>query len=302
MKMIRPLVLFSMLSTLVNAQTLNFQWAKALGEGTSSISRSTAVDASGNVYITGQFFGTSDFDPGPGVYNLTSSTYDIFVCKLNSSGNFLWTKSFGSSGNNDVGFEIAAGSSGVYVTGIFADTADFDPGAGVFKLNSMGGDDIFILKLSATGNFMWARSIGGPNTDQGNSLSLNSGGDVCITGWFRDSVDLDPGVGVAKAFSKGGDDIFMVKLDNAGNFQWGNSFGGSGDDVANCVRLDQDDNAYVTGTLRDSVDMDPGITDSVVHAAGGDDIFVSKFNSSGTFNWTRVCGSNVNEDAIDRKS
>src|SRR5437867_570055 len=90
------------------ARAQDFVWAKQLGGSFSDIGLSIAVDSSGNVYTTGIFQGTADFDPGPGTYNLTSasSTFDVFISKLDSAGNFVWARRLGGA-NVDEGFFIA---------------------------------------------------------------------------------------------------------------------------------------------------------------------------------------------------
>ena len=122
----------------LNAQTPNFKWAKQMGGGGSSIT----LDALGNVFMTGGFSGTVDFDPGPGTFNLSSAgSNDIVIQKLDSSGNFIWAKSLGGS-EGDGSLSITADASGnVYTTGWFIGTADFDPGTGAFLLSAVGDRD-----------------------------------------------------------------------------------------------------------------------------------------------------------------
>ena len=97
--------------------------------------------------------------------------------------------------SDDAGNSIAVDASGkVYITGIFQGTADFDPGPGVFKLTSAGNNDIFVNKLDASGNFVWAKSMGGPAYDHGNSLTVDAAGNVWSTGSFEGTVDFDPGI------------------------------------------------------------------------------------------------------------
>ena len=105
-------------TTSIHAQT--FEWAKSFGVTSNEDGRSITVDASGNVYTTGEFSGTADFDPGAGASNLISAgRSDIFVQKLDASGNFLWAKSFGGI-NSDRGISITVDASGtVYTTGEF---------------------------------------------------------------------------------------------------------------------------------------------------------------------------------------
>src|SRR3989344_5911709 len=93
---------------LTNAQTPNFEWAKSIGGTSADVGKSIAVDALGNVYTTGYFAGTVDFDPGPGIFNLTTTNFsgfpDIFISKLDEFGNFLWAKNIGDTlGGGEIG-------------------------------------------------------------------------------------------------------------------------------------------------------------------------------------------------------
>jgi hypothetical protein len=127
----------------------NFVWARAMGGSGDDIGRDIALDFDRNVYTTGRFQNTADFDPGlGGIFDLMSAgNDDIFVSKLDSSGGFVWAKAMGGS-DNDLGFGIALGAGSVHTTGRFQGTADFDPGPGIFNLMSTGGDDIFVHKLA----------------------------------------------------------------------------------------------------------------------------------------------------------
>ena len=128
----------------------NFLWARKFGSSGFDFGTSIATDSEGNVYTTGSFQGTIDFDPGAGTFNLTSIEGNLFVSKLDSQGNFEWAQNFGGFGFNR-GNSLATDSVGnVYTTGSFQGTADFDPGAGTFNLTSAGGEDIFISKLGGS--------------------------------------------------------------------------------------------------------------------------------------------------------
>ena len=132
---------------------------------------SIATDNSGNVYTTGTFKVTVDFDPGQGGYNLISTgSEDIFISKLDSTGSFIWAKSFGNI-SVEKGLDITLDNSGnIYAVGQFTGTVDFDPGPGVFNLNSNGDYDLFICKLTSSGNLVWAKSMGALGVDLGGSI------------------------------------------------------------------------------------------------------------------------------------
>ena len=270
----------------------NFVWAKAMGGADSDKGSSIAIDGSGNVYTTGCFFGTADFDPGAGVFNLTEAGYgDIFISKLDASGNFVWAKAMGDTMSPDIGYSIALdGSGNVYTTGYFAGTVDFDPGAGVFNLTSAGDRDIFISKLDASGNFVWAKAMGGANSEYSYSIALDGSGNVYTTGYFFGTADFDPGAGVANLTYAGNDDIFISKLDASGNFVWAKAMGGSATDLGYSIAIDGSGNVYTTGYFEGTSDFDPGAGVFNLTSAGYYDIFVSKLDASGNFVWANAMG------------
>jgi hypothetical protein len=271
----------------------NFLWAKRIGGLTYDEGYSIAVDGSGNVYTTGNFEGTVDFDPGPGTSNLTSvGGIDMFICKLDGAGNFLWAKSMG--GNSDVlGNSIAVDASGnIHTTGSFAGTVDFDPGTGTYNLLSVFRE-VFISKLDAAGNFLWAKSVGGNGDDRGHSIAVDASGNVYTTGRFSLTGDFDPGAGTSNLISEGSADIFILKLDSAGNFGWATSMGGLSFDVGNSIAVDGSGNVYTNGDFQGTVDFDPGPGTSDLTSAGERDVFVSKLDPAGNLVWAQSVGSTI---------
>lgn len=202
----------------------NFLWAKNMGGSSNDIGYSIVTDIYNNVHFSGYFQGTSDFDPGLGVMNLTSAGgYDIFISKLDSNGNLLWVKSMGAN-SSDYGLSLILDISGnVYTTGFYLGTVDFDPGVGVFNLTSQGSQDIFISKLDANGNFIWAKSMGGVSTDYGYAITLDASENIYTTGDFRGTADFDPDTGIVNLTGAGNIDIFVQKMSQC-NISSGYSF------------------------------------------------------------------------------
>lgn len=199
----------------------NLMWSKQT-LGTETNTNSLKLDGAENAYMVGRFAGTRDFDPGLEVFNLTSSSgyFDIFILKLDASGNFVWAKSFGGSANlgADSGNELILDDSGnVYTIGTYVGAGDFDPGPGTFMLAPVGFVDMFFLKLDANGNFIHAATFGSMETSfssmvEGNSLAIAADNKVYFTGSFNEVIDFDPGVGTTVLTSKGSRDIFILKL------------------------------------------------------------------------------------------
>ena len=211
-KLLAIFTAYALAATMMNAQ--NFEWARTCGGTDYDEAFALSVDASGNVYTAGYFTGTADFDPGAGTYNLSSAGYsDVFIQKLDAAGNFIWAKSFGGV-NEDIVNSLSVDALGnVYIAGYFYGTADFDPGAGTYNLTSAGEGDVFIQKLDAAGNFIWAKAFGGVYGDVSNSLSVDASGNVYTAGAFRGTADFDPEAGTQQYLtSQGETDVFVHKM------------------------------------------------------------------------------------------
>ncbi len=298
MKTVHVLIsLLLVLSVTTNAQT--FEWAKSFGGNNYVKSNSISTDALGNVYTTGYFEGTVDFDPGMGTEFLTTQgSSDVFVQKLDDSGNLVWAKSFG--GNSvDQSSSIAVTPSGsIYITGQFQETADFNPGMGTEYLTAQGTDDIFVLKLDQLGNFVWAKSLGGSSLEKSNSIATGSFGDLYIIGCFQGTVDFDPGTGTEYLSSNGSLDVFVQKMDTSGNFVWVKSFGGSFDDQGSSVTIDPLGNILTTGWFWGTVDFNPGAATEELTSQGENDIFIHKLDTLGNFMWVKSFGSSNSDKGL----
>jgi hypothetical protein len=277
----------------------NFLWAKRLGGNSWDDGSGVSLDAAGNIYITGHFSGTADFDPGTSTANLTAAgSYDMFVCKLDPSGNFIWAKRIGNS-NGDYSWSIILDAmNNVYITGQFLGTVDFNPGAGTSNMTAVGSYDFFICKLDAAGNFVWAKSLGGLNPDVAYAISVDASGNVFATGGFNGMVDFDPSASVFNLSSGGSEDVFILKLDAAGNFVWAKSFGGNNFDSANSMTIDALGNIYTIGTFEGTADFDPNAGVSSITSSGFFDVFICKINNAGNFVWAKNLEGMDYEDAF----
>ena len=259
----------------------NFVYAKSMGGTENDVSTDLEIDNLGFVYLTGNFNGTADFDPGNGVQNLTSNGgTDLFIQKLNLSGNTVFTHGIGGI-ENDGGTSIHIdGNNNIYTTGFFSSTVDFNINASNFNLTSAGYEDVFVLKLNNLGNFSWAKSIGSPDFNSGNSIYTDSDNNVYITGFYRGSVDLDPGAGLNNVFSNGFQEIFLIKLDEYGNFKVGFSLGGTGDDYGASISLDLNNNIILSGDFQETIDFNPGSINNELTSNGNFDGYILKYGPS----------------------
>ena len=266
------------------SQILALEWVKGIGGSSSDKGNSIKLDLLGNVYTIGQFKDTVDFDPGVSQFNLVSNGYDdVFVQKLDAGGSFIWAKSFGGD-LMDMGFSIDVDLLGnVYLTGLFQDTVDFDPGIGNYSLSSNGYYDCFILKLNSSGNLIWAKSLGSADSDFGNAISIDNDKNLYVSGSFSGSVDFDTGIATYIETSSGLDDIFILKLDSSGNFIWVNTFGTGTTDGGAGFAIDQSNNIYTTGRYNNQY------------------IYVNKIDSGGNNQWMKQFGgvSLLNDSGVD---
>jgi hypothetical protein len=274
----------------------NFRWAFGLAGFSHDIARSVAVDKNENVYVAGIFQYTIDFYPGPGTFNMTATgngqQSDVFILKLDSSGNFIWAKQFGGIFSEEVMAMKIDDFGNIYTCGIFTATTDFDPGPSTFNISvtpGVGYLDAFICKLDSNGSFKWAKRIGGPNNDLAYAISLDSGGNVITTGFFRDSADFNPGPQVFNLYGSGS---FISKLDSLGNFVWAKNFIGGVE--SRSVASDPNGNVIIGGAFYGSCDFDPGASSYNLNALL-DDIFITKLDPAGNFIWSKAFVGTNNE-------
>jgi predicted transcriptional regulator len=171
--------------------------------------------------------------------------------KLDSSGNVQWTKTIGGS-SDDFAYSIIQSSDGGYVI------------AGYTQSFGAGGSDIYVVKLDSSGNVQWVKTIGGSDWDVAYSIIQSSDGGYVVAGRTY-------------SFGAGKADMYVVKLDSAGNVQWAKTIGGSDDDRAYSI-IQSSDGGYVVA----------GYTTSF--GAGKEDMYVVKLDSSGNVQWTKTIG------------
>jgi len=267
-------------------------WAQSFGGTSSEYGRHIAVAADGSVYIAGTFSGTVDFDPGPGEFLLTSSSTATFVLKLDSAGRFVWVKSLVPGITKLV---VSRSDGGLLLTGSFSSTADFDPGPAEVLLTSAGNSDAYVARWDAAGDFVWARRWGGISSDIPYGLAEGGDGSLFVTGVFAGSADFDPGACACTLVSAGGDDAFVVRLDAEGNLIWAKQFGGTGTDTGRGIAVADDGSVYAAGMFTGTADFDPGTGTASLTSAGGYDMFVFQLDGAGDYVWAKQLGGTTHD-------
>jgi hypothetical protein len=265
-------------------------------QGTSSASNVT-VDSIGNIYVIGGFTGTVDFNPSPSSANWlysTSGMNSYYIQKLDSNGNFIWAKKIEFTYGNLRHIEVDK-TGRTYIMGFFKDSVDIDPGTSVYRLFSRGESDVFSLKLSANGNFIWANSFGGTGNDIVYDFAIDEKGNLFSHGTFEDTVDFDPGSGQTiyiSGHTNFGDNLesaFTQKLDQNGNFIWAKPFL-TIDTCGYCngisIDLDKNSNIYCTGWFAGNFDFDPG-NDIHIPSLYEYGTYVEKLDSLGNMLWVK---------------
>jgi Secretion system C-terminal sorting domain/Beta-propeller repeat len=280
--------------------TGTFGFVKTFGGTTTEIGNAIQVDGAGNIYTTGYFGNgaagsTADFDPGAGTVTLTSKGgSDVFISKLNSTGNYVWAVSFGSSVTTlaaDQGNAIVIDEQGnVFVAGTFRATnaitpVDFDPGAGVDNKFVVGAQDVFVTKFNATGNYLFSFTAGSFTNDLPYSIAIDAEDNINILGSFSGSMDFDPDPGldyiltpVLTPSSTNSTDLFLAKYDPTGTLLNVNTVGSDGTDIGYGLVVDGANNFYLTGILSGVADFDPSASTVNITPKGIQDGFVTKWN------------------------
>ena len=247
------------------------------------------VDNSDNIYLTGLFWGTVDFNPGPAVYNLIAAGFssDAFIVKLNSAFIFQWAGIIsGNSSEQGTTISVDENANAVIVAGFFEGTIDINPEPAVVNIATVDYVDAFIVRLDATdGGFIWGKTIGGTGFQAIYGVGVNSLGSIWLAGNFSNTIDCDPGPGTASLTSGGSQDIMKVNWDADANYIDAEKIGGTNSDYASCLHIDNEGAVIISGIFDGLVDFDPGdVTFNLNSGFTGWDGYVAKYCTVYTIN------------------
>ncbi len=267
----------------------NTVWANSFGLPVNDYGEGIDLDSESNVYICGRIRDTDNV--------LSSVKHDIFIAKIDTDGNLIWSKTIGGS-ETDACESLIISNDNIYATGYFSGTVDFDPGSGINAITSTGVEDAYVLKLDTDGNFIWVKNMGGTENTRGIDIKVDNEENIYTTGCFSGTVDFNPGTETYNLTSITGGfdgwDIFVSKLDTNGNFIWAKSVGGSDDDESSAIYVDNIGNSYTVGNFAGTVDLDPGPNTYNLTSLGGVDIF--KLDANGDFIWAKSLGGSLGND------
>lgn len=269
----------------------NCQWLISAGGGNDDHGYDITTDNQGNAYLTG--FISSQLVPfGNDTLSAPPGDSVCIVAKISPLGNFMWARQFGNcDGERDNRISID-NANNVYIAGGFHGTKAF----GTTTLTSTNnGIDVFVTKYDQFGNHIWAKRAGGILDDRANGITVDvSTQKIYVTGEFRDYAyfDLDT---VNNNGSSNGRDIFVAKMNTAGNWLWAKKAGSkSGDERGNSVCSNSKGNIFVTGQITDTAKFGPIIT-LITSPTTTTDVFVAAIDSLGKWQWA-LKGGTLKED------
>jgi len=246
----------------------NHIWAKALMPYLST-SRSAILDidmdANANLYLAGTYANTVDFDPGPAVDSLNShGTQGSFIMKLDAAGNLIWVYTFLDL-NTRIRDIVIDENDDMIISGSFSVAVDFDPGPAVYNLTPANINEVFVFKVNANGNFLWAKSWPESRPMNKAMIDADDANNIYVSGSiFSYQIDLDPDAGV---YADSGQS-FIVKLDPAGSFIWGHAR----NEEISMVLASNSNDLYAFGSP----------------AYNGSSSYLSEYDSTGMLLWTKI--------------
>ncbi|MCK5796699.1 MAG: SBBP repeat-containing protein, partial [Deltaproteobacteria bacterium] len=268
-------------------------WSKHLSSTGDAVGYGVAIDAQGNIYVTGRFQGNADF--GGGALLTSAGDFDIFLASYTAKGALRWAKRFGDA-EEDLGYDIALDPSGnIAFIGEFQGTTNL----GGKSLVSAGKRDVVIASFTSAGAHRWSKHFGDSHGDSGRGIAVDRQGNLYITGHNAGTIDFGGGV----LTSAGSEDGYLASLTSQGAHRWSKRFGATGWDMGRKMAFDNAGHLLLIGSFHGSTVL----SGTPLTSAGGSDLFVASFTTGGTLRWAKRFGGTGDEygraiaiDAQDR--
>lgn len=273
-------------------------WSRRFGGPGNDTANIIKVGAKGTVYIAGQFEKTADFSfGGVGPVLTSNGNLDAFVARLDKHGNVVWAGNIGGDRDDFITALAVMPGGDVAIAGTIRVTGDVDPGPAVQTITTVGVDDTFISRLSATsGSLKWVRAYGENATREDvNGLVVDAQSNIYAAGIFNRSVAFVRGNSAFDRTSNGGDDIYFAKLSASGNFQWVKNIGGrKSESLAGLARANNGD-LLIAGNFSKSTNFESGSGSTILQSFGHSDVYIARYNSDADLVWARQFeGPNAN--------
>src|ERR1043165_1796552 len=316
-KLLPPLLLLLMVA-FNGANATNLVWAKSLNYQINAGVYTLPLQATGDGKLLELLYSygldTCDLDLGPGFDNMEDSATlrQSALVKYDTDGTLLWKRKWNSVGNYGASMKefVQRPSDGhIFLYGYFESVFDADPGPGVVSLSAGTGAALVIVELDASGQYVWSGSLNCTTTNiSAGSIAINSYGYLVITGKFGGTIDLDPSAAsypltsTSPAYMQ--DFVAtLIYLNGTSTYQpyWGWTFPYAGGDLtSNSLVTDPSNNdIYIAGRFSGTKDMD--VAGNPVHnvvSAGGDDLFIARYDYAGNYVSSFSLGSSGGEGAF----
>ena len=271
----------------------NVIWARSAGGSDNDYATSISIDPWGNIYVAGFFYSPTIAFGATTLTNDSANTSDMYVVKYDQAGTVLWAKKAGGTMDDRINAIKADGAGNVIVTGSFQ-SKYLIFGTDTVKNPLETTDEVFVIKYDSTGSFTWATGTGPYGDDYGYAVTTDATNNIYVAGKFI-SPTINFGNGVVVSNTTGGgsnDDLFLVKYNAAGLAQWADHATGASDDAATALGIDAHSNIYVAGKFASPTLI---FNATSLTNAGGYDIFVAKYSSSGHLVWAKSNGGTSND-------
>lgn len=281
-KHLLQILLFAFVLLNFNSTFAQHNWLQGAGSNANDEALGITHDLQGNIYSTGYFSQSARFD---NFIISSSGMSDVFIAKQDSLGTFVWVAKAGGVMDEKATAIAICPNGEIMITGVFSGVAQF----GSFSLTSMGNSqDIFVAKLDNNGNFSWAQSYGGTNTDIANDISVDSHGNSVIAGQFKDVSQFGTNTFTSVNYPlsmplDGGQpsyDAVIFKINSFGNVIWAKQGAAKYDDRALKVETDNSQNIFVCGQFSDTLTFANNYNNNAFNAG-----FVMQMDSAGNEVW-----------------